>query len=538
MAYVFRPVYGSPQQQQDENKQNLIHPSDTAAATSVMGSSGGGSNTFSSPQQSGTSGYVDVGSYLDANKDASANFASNLGQQVSNEGQKIQSNINAASQDFQGKVNQGTVNYDHNLIWGSDPVTAANNPDTLAKYRAQVNATYSGPQNFSSTVDIPTLQAQISEFNPKVNAPSQSQIQDIIKQYNPNATRGALTLDQMLLTQDPNAWNKYTEETSKYSGLSDYLNNIQKQNDDLVKTAKDTTAATKTQANKDVDNIVGQFQNALNSEVSTARNTANANINNAKNMMYELPNMSADSWNFPSQFSLTASPTLKNTINNQGSKNTLENILGLSPDHSGKLYQIINSLKNAGDSSFSNSTQNNLKIVNGQYANNAGTPFYDYSFNLNPYLSTFDPNQTINASNTATADEYAKARALEQLTGRDLTGILDANASDAASADLTPLNFDYSKALKDSSDILNQKDNALLNFEKASKGFEPGIVGQWINNHTTNPNVVDGLNIFSHNLDPARNSYIEREKDALRAALRTGEIKFTDIPSDYNLGWF
>ena len=95
MAYVFRPVYGSPQQQQDENKQNLIHPSDTAAATSVMGSSGGGSNTFSSPQQSGTSGYVDVGSYLDANKDASANFASNLGQQVSNEGQKIQSNINA-----------------------------------------------------------------------------------------------------------------------------------------------------------------------------------------------------------------------------------------------------------------------------------------------------------------------------------------------------------------------------------------------------------------------------------------------------------
>ena len=532
MAYVFRPVYGSPQQQQDENKQNLIHPSDTAAATSVMGSSGGGSNTFSSPQQSGTSGYVDVGSYLDANKDASANFASNLGQQVSNEGQKIQSNINAASQDFQGKVNQGTVNYDHNLIWGSDPVTAANNPDTLAKYRAQVNATYSGPQNFSSTVDIPTLQAQISEFNPKVNAPSQSQIQDIIKQYNPNATRGALTLDQMLLTQDPNAWNKYTEETSKYSGLSDYLNNIQKQNDDLVKTAKDTTAATKTQANKDVDNIVGQFQNALNSEVSTARNTANANINNAKNMMYELPNMPTDYWNYPTSFNANYTPTLKNTLNTTGYKNTLENILGMDQSKYGQLYNLISTLKNEGKTNYTPAFPfNYLTLKNGSFVDTSNNPFYSYNTDLNNYLSLGNPDVDINVSNVANSDEYAKARALESLTGRDLSGILDANASDAASADLTPLNFDYSKAISDLQKTLNADDQRLIDYEKTKNADMSRVLNN--SNNTIPSNVV--RNLSTQTPSSAAGDF---ERDVLRAALRQGLVSSSLLPSNNSLGFF
>lgn len=387
MPYIFKPVYGTYKSQMDDLRNGKpFNPSDTSSASTPMGSNPGQPMHNPSPQQSGTSGFVDIGSYLNANKEATQNFANNIGQQVANEGQKLKSDIDTASSDYQKQVNSGTVNLNQDLMTklSTDPTQIVNNQSSLDEFKKMRDASYTGPTNFNQNGNLSDLQTRITQYTPKTTAPTASQMQEVIKQYSPNATKGSLNLDQMLLTQDPTAWNKYTELAKPYSTLNDYLDSIGKQNEDYTKKAQDTTAKTKEDTGKGLNTAIDNYKNFIEGRLTDYKN-------------------SATNWD----------KYVKDNIN------LFENHPALS------------------DSDVKNLTSGNMNEAY-RIANNLNKD-YGINFDFKPYIETTSPETAINYENIVGPDNYYKESALEQLSNSVLpyTDLKDISQANTATDKLT-----------------------------------------------------------------------------------------------------
>lgn len=108
------------------------------------------------------------------------------------------------------------------------------------------------------------------------------------------------------------------------------------------------------------------------------------------------------------------------------------------------------------------------KGILDQYGNTVDVvteqPFYNLgSFNLKNYATQLSPDTEIRPENFASQADYAKAAALSQLTGQDLTRFLNPeNATQAGTYNPDLVNFDKEAAMKYVGDTIKDQDTQLV----------------------------------------------------------------------------
>lgn len=410
----------------DKNEQDpynrLVNPNPPTVATVGAGGGAGGAGqptgTQSNPSTQTPTGptaptqnFATVQDYLGANKtqgeDLGQKFTGSLDTSATNEKNAISGAVNQT----QNAINAGTTNYDSNLINTalSNPTKVANDPGQLNSFLAQWNASYSGPSSFESSPTYDTATAASTEAQQK-----QAQVgtaggqQQLISDQFGVYGQGNKGLDQAIL-QNSSYYPKVQGEAQNFQNVQDYLTGQAGNLDTAATKAATDTAAAKTNTQNAFANSLTNFQNTLNANTASDLATATAQANKVK----------AD----------LASGNLST----------------ITPDLGGA----------SGVAANYPTLQQYLTTLNQNYG-------------VKPDLSnyyTYNPGTNVTNATTASAQDYAKAAALQKLTGTDYSSLLNpTNAAQAGTWNKTGTSngVDIPNAVTYLKSQLGQQDKQLL----------------------------------------------------------------------------
>lgn len=319
-----------------------------------------------------------VQDYLGANKEQ--------GNQL---GQQFQSNLNAvgakdtkaiddAASSVKNQVQAGTTAYDPNVVNKavSDPTKVANDPGQLQSFLKQWNASYTGPSSFEGTDDYTKANSAATDAQTHAtevgDAGGRKQIlQDDYGVYG----QGNKGLDQTLLQNSDN-FGKVLDTGKQLSSLPDYLAGKATDVNTAATKAADDTAAAKKNTQDLFANSLTNFQTGLNNKVTADQQQATSTVNQVKADL-----ASGD-----------ASKVMADL-----------NKSDLSPSDRMTIFSYLDQM-------------------NKDYGAKPDlTNFY-----------TYNPATDINPASAASKDDFAKAAALQKLTGVDYSGVL--NPADVSKA--------------------------------------------------------------------------------------------------------
>lgn len=416
----------------DKNEEKETQtPSNTAVGAGAGGSapvsgsntSQGNPSTISStaPAQP-TQQFATIQDYLGNNKQQGEDLGQKVTSSLDTAQTQDKGNIDQAANATKNDINNNTINYDGSLVnrAQTDPTSVANNSNDLNSFLKQWNATYSGPSSFETSNNYGSAASAASDANTKAQELNdvggrEQLIGDQFGVYG----QGNKGLDQALL-QSSSYFPKVQDQQKGFNSIQDYLKNTSTDVNNAALGAKATTDATKTATQAPFANALTNFQTGINNEVTAAQTPAQA----------QADQLAADF-------------------------------------KSGDPAKVIADIKQVDPNIDAQTLQSYLTAMNAQ----TGTPT-----DLSKFYS-FNPNTAITTANAATADDYARAAALQKLTGVDYSGVLNqANASQAgtapsASSGITSSNInDYLK---------NQYDQAVLGNTALNKATPatPGVPG-------------------------------------------------------------
>lgn len=350
------------------------NPSIGAGGGDASGSTGGTtagntpSMTPATPKPQTTQKFATVQDYLKTNQpqaeDLGQKFTSSLDSTLGTE----KGNIDSAANQTKKDITAGSMSYDAGLTNQAlnDPNSVASDPNKYDAFTKQYNAQYTGPQSFEQSNNYGAAtgalnQAQQIQGQLGSTGGREQLIQDQFGVYG----QGNKGLDQALL-QTSSAFPKVQDQEKQFGGIQDYITQqAADTNAQATKAATDTAAAQTNTRDAFAGNLTG-FQNQINGEVNNARTNY---TNSTGAIQNDLKTGNGDAL----QKDLTAA--------------------GIPPQ------QI----------------QQYLATLHGNY-------------NVTPDLSNYfsgNPATDINAANVATPEEYAKAAALQKLTGNDYSGVLN-----------------------------------------------------------------------------------------------------------------
>jgi hypothetical protein len=282
MAFVQSQI---PEEQQNQfAQQGQTTPNPLALVPPQAGGSagqGGGSQTTAPGVGSSTqfgSGASRLGDYLKANQDQVQGMASDIAGDFSNQYSDVQNQITQAGQQFGNQVSQGYTPNDPSLLQQvqDNPVQSANDPQTLEKFRKQMQSTYSGPSSFEASDPYMNVQKNVQD------AMSQA---DLVKNFSglstylqqnvsPTATPGQNTLDTTLLQANQPAFNSIKQAVEPFSGLDDYLAQISGQQTQAIQQAQQGAPQAAQAAQSTYQGLVNPFVSGLNESYQGATKQA------------------------------------------------------------------------------------------------------------------------------------------------------------------------------------------------------------------------------------------------------------------------
>lgn len=391
----------------DDEQQNQGKQSGTTDTSNTSVGSGGGSAS-SAPTGSNTpqgnpstvnptnnsqpaQQFATINDYLGANKQQGEDLGQKVTSSLDTAGTQDKSAIDTAANNTTNEINAGTVNYDSGLVntAKSDPNSVANNSTNLNSFLNQWNASYGGPQSFETSDQYAPATTAATDATTKSQelADTGGREQLIGDQFGVQG-QGNQGLDQAVL-QNSSYFPKVQQQGQNLGSLQDYLTNTASNVDAAATTGQAVTDATKTATQNAFANEPTTFQNQINTETQNAQQAVQANI-------------------APLQADLKS-----------GDANKLAGDLTKLNVPAAQQSSIIDYLKS----------------LNTDYG-------------VNPDLSSaysFNPATNVTTANAATANDYAKAAALQKLTGVDYSGVLNqANAGQAGTYDTSANALDAS----------------------------------------------------------------------------------------------
>jgi hypothetical protein len=320
-----------------------------------------------------------VQDYLGANKAQGNQLGQQFKDKLQTKAVDDKSAIDTSASAVKQQAANNTIGYDSGLVGNAakDPTKVANDPGQLQSFLKQWNASYSGPTSFESTTNYDTAAKAANDAHTKgeqiKDAGGRKQIlQDEFGVYG----QGNKGLDHTLL-QNSDDFGGVLDLGKNFSTIPDYFASQAKDVNAATQKAADTTNATKQNTQGMFADSMTNFQKDINGKVATDQQAAQKLVNDNKGILAS------------------------------GDANQVEKFLSTS------------NLSESGK----NDVREYLTRLNGTYGVKPDLTNY-YQFN---------PATDVSASTAASKDDYAKAQALQKLTGADYSGIL--NPNDVSKAD-------------------------------------------------------------------------------------------------------
>lgn len=465
-----------------------------AAKGTPAGSSAG------TPTQFGSSASK-LGDYLSANAPQIQGQANNVAQGLNTQYGQVGTDINSAANQFNQQVAGGYAAPNQDVVNQAlaNPTQFASNANNVSAFQGQLNDTYTGPQNFESTTPYSNIQNEVNSAVQNAGLlNTQAGLTNYLQQTgtNPNATQASNTLDTLLLTGNPQANQTVQTAANQFQNLTPQFQNSVTAADQGVTAAQQAAANAAQYAQGQFNPYVQNFSNTVN---TNAQNQIAQQQASQAALLKDIGGI----YNQPADTSGTTlgtyhggtTPWYNTTnyaVNNTLTPQDLQQ-LGVTQDQWNALQ---GAMQQAGTS----------QMMNGRNFG-AGSP--TSQIDLTQFLQQSDPTQYINAGNTATADQYATAAALQQLGGANVnTGLNQANIAQAGTAPTNLNQFLYNNALTGSQNTAaearsaaQQEANDLTanadtqhNAEKKGGLFSSGLggfLGAAINPATWIPNAIN-----------------------------------------------
>ena len=440
------------EQQNDPNQQVNPTTGGTTAAPTGSGQGTVGQNQMaagvsqvqqnSAPQTAG--GYVDVGTYLDANRAGSTDLGNRVSQNLTNKYNQTKSGAENSYNQFAGNVGQGYTQENTDLInqVAANPMSAANDPSQLAAYQAQLNDTYTGPQNWS---DFGTQQGKINEANQYASlagTPGGLNVyaQEAEGQTGGPQSQGINQLDSLLLGGNAQAMQQVQSAADPYKSLNDYINSQNTAGQGLVTGAQNTAQNASqhaldafTGANGTLTNLNAGINKTAADRLAAAQ-AQNAAVNASLKGIYG--GQAADNASTSiTGYGGSQNPWYNTTNYNAGALSPEAlSAMGLTAEQGAALQSAM---QQAGTSE-------------ARSGRNFGAMSPTAQIDISQWLNQQDPTQSINAGTVATPEQYQQMAAIQQLLGGKNPQGNAINPALASLAGTAPTNFnqfDYEGAL-------------------------------------------------------------------------------------------
>lgn len=364
------------------------------------------------------SGYTDVGAYLNANKAGAEKMGGQVAQNLTNRYDQTKAGVTQSANDLINQVNQGYTKENSGLVKSvaADPYAAANNPDQLSQFQAQLNSSYGGPTEWG---DYGTQLGKVNEATQYGNLYKTKGGANVLAQEleGPLASQGVNQLDSLLLRGSPEAATAIKSASDPFNALSSFLDQQKAGATEAIAGGKQ---AAQTTAQSALNAFTGQGGALTNLNASVQQKAADA-LARAQE-----------------QSALAASGATD--LSDERMTQDEWKALGLTDEQAGTLMNAL------------------IEGNKGQYmtgrnfgAEAAGLGITD----LSGYLSQQDPTAAINPGTVASQEDYAKMAAIQQLLGGKMPQDMALNPQMANLAGTAPASFnafDYEAALND---ILN-----------------------------------------------------------------------------------
>lgn len=226
----------------------------------------------------GAKRFTDVRSFLEANRPQAQELAQRVGQNIKSEAETAQKEIQSTGEKFKSQVEQGAVRKApvEGLIQQAgtrpeDIVKDKSSVETLAKVR---DAQFTGPRTLKGTADYATAQQRAQEAQRKAGlAETQSGREELLG-LTGRPSSGGLMLDQLLLSQTPEARAALQEAGKSAAGLGQQLETTAAGAEDFARQAEEETMATKNLFGETLGKAKSSFQKQLDERLNQLRSQA------------------------------------------------------------------------------------------------------------------------------------------------------------------------------------------------------------------------------------------------------------------------
>lgn len=408
-----------------------------------------------SPQSQGTSGWTDINAYLNANQEQAVNTAEKVAGRLGEQATTVRGDIDTAGTAFKKRVDESTINEDQDAVSraSADPLAYSKNAEDVAKFKKMRDAQYGGPTSFQDADEYTGLLQKIDEANQKARGvDTESGREALLASIMTNPTKGMTALDNLLIGQNPTARAKLTDAAKPFADLSTYLDTVTGDTGAYATAGRNKTAQTAADIQAALTATKGRLGTELDTKLADTKKQATTK-------------------------SQAAMDKLKNFLA-QGGNLTQEDLdlMDISPEQQHELLNTAYTLKHAGDFNETANTPNGQLNSWWQY----GSPeWYNVNFDPSNFATMLSPDAQITKANAASAEDYARIAALEDLMGGE-SGVLNQNdVGQAGTANTDLLDFRGAEATGNSKEALRQKDRQLAAYmTQDGSGWYPGYGGQ------------------------------------------------------------
>jgi hypothetical protein len=449
MAYVPNNNFNEQDQQDQQAQQQSIQQTGGTGAT--VGATGGQqTQQFNQPTQQGT-GFTNLNRYLEQNQPQAQQMASNVASTVSQSGEQARQGVEQAQNQFNQFADQSTVNFDQDLFnrINEDAVGVAQDTDLFNQVAQQRQAQYTGPQDLQQSEFYQPARQQVQQAQQTAQkTTTDAGRKELTSQFNTGqTTAGMSSIDNLLLggQQQRQILGEARE------GLSDLDTRLMSANELAQQRAQEvaqTNQATREQAQNALQGSLQGFREDVDSRTAQT-------IEDARNAYGQMMATLQSGGQLTEEQIQMAGMTPEQYIEFEKQRQQFYN-LGNTINPGSSLYvPVLKDYHKTGHSTIgvdqaaaaakeANRQRAELQKMLNLYNNNP--------INYESYLSMSDPELSINRSNVATAEDYARQEALMQLMYGDPNSDLMAfgaedlyltNPELAGTANINTMNMDF-----------------------------------------------------------------------------------------------
>lgn len=429
---------------------------------------------------SGGGAFSNITSYIAKNRPASQRLADQVGTYVQGKGQAARDTLGQQTGMFNNAVaskeTQNDAGLQNQILTNPTGLSA----DQNAKVKSMRDASYTGPKSLEETDFYqPVSQAFGAANTARTQLGSTGGRQELLASVSDPTKRlskGRLTLDEALLSADPNARGTLGTAKNSLSDLDKRLSDASAAAQARAKQAADTTAATQAATRSTLGTARTNFEGDLNGRLSAAQAEALKRQNAAAASLEALRARTFNAKDNPLPDALQSRAELYNPHDQKylvRGQDTFDDQqladLGLSRQQIDEIM-AANGTKTAGYlSDMSHGTPDNqVRSVFGRYGDTLG--------DLTRFLTKQSPEAQITRGNLASKEDYARLAALNDLSGEQNLYLNPNDVGQAGTANLDTSDFDragFSDAYQQAMTEAQKKAelNAYINSKNGSDSF-------------------------------------------------------------------